>query len=185
MLGRVAVGLSALTAGGAAAAGLASASGRDPLTARDHEVLRLALELEHLQAAFYAEALQGGKLTGEARQFAEIVGREEHAHLAYLRNALGPAAGAAPRYRFGDATTSNAKFVAAAVTLEDTGLAAYNGQAENLSRPALAAVARVVSVEARHAAWARGLDGQVPAPAAVDTAVSAAAAIKAIRPYLA
>ncbi len=185
LLGRVAVGLGTLAAGGAAAAGFASAGGASSLTARDREILRLALELEHLQAAFYAAALAGGRLTGETRQFAVVVGGEERAHLAYLQKALGSPAGTASRYRFGDATSSNASFTAAAVKLEDTGLAAYNGQAENLSRPALAFVARVISVEARHAAWVRSLDGQLPAPAAVDTPITAAAAIESIHPYLA
>jgi hypothetical protein len=185
LLARVAAGLGAVTAGGAAAAGLATATGAAPLTARDRQVLELALSLERLQTAFYAQALSAGKLSGEARQFAEVVGAEERAHLSYLSQALGLPATAAQSYRFGDAVTDAAKFVAAAATLEDMGLATYNGQATNLSPGALERVGPVISVEARHAAWARALAGQQPAPVPIDVPISAAQTQAALRRYLA
>jgi rubrerythrin len=183
---RIAVTLGGLSAAGAAAAGLASASRSSgaSLSSRDTEVLELALKLEQLQTAFYGQALRDGKLTGETRQFAEVVGREERAHLQYLEHTLGHATGSEPTFTFGDATTNNDKFIAAAVTIEDTGLAAYNGQAENMSRATLQSVARVISVEARHAAWARSLAGQLPAPVPADVPITAAAALKSIKPYL-
>ena len=181
---RAAGGLGTFAAG-AIAADLAVGNGSPTLSARDREVLRFALELEHLQAAFYTEVLTRDKLTGEFRQFAEIVGREEHAHLLYLEQMLGLKASASQAYQFGDAATDNTAFAAAAVVLEDTGLAAYNGQAENVSRRTLTSVARVISVEARHAAWARGLAGQIPAPHATDQPISAATAMASIKRYLA
>lgn len=184
LLRRLAVGCGALSLGRAAAA-LAPAKATAALTAGDRTILEFALMLEHLQAGFYDQALRAGKLTGEPRQFAEIVGGQEHAHLSYLQAELGSGAGNAPTYRFGDAVRANQTFVAAAVTLEELGLAAYNGQAENLSPSALGAVARVISVEARHVAWVRGLAGRRPAPAAADIPISATAAMKAIRPYMA
>ena len=52
-------------------------------------------------------------------------------------------------------------------------MAAYNGQATNLSRATLEAAAKVVSVEARHAAWIRSIIGEPPAPDATDTPLSA------------
>jgi rubrerythrin len=184
LLRRMSVGLGALSAGGAGAAALASARGSASLPSRDRQILRFALVLERLQTAFYAEAIRAGKLTGEARQFAEIVGREEQAHLRYLEKVLGSGAEPGQRYRFGDAAHSDRSFIAAAVKLEDTGLAAYNGQAANLSRSTLRSVARVISVEARHAAWARDLAGEQPAPHATDVPISAAEATSAIRPFM-
>jgi rubrerythrin len=183
---RIAVSLGGLTAAGAAAAGLASASrsSGSSLSSRDREVLELALKFEQLQTAFYEQALKAGKLTGQIKQFAEVVGGEERAHLHYLQHALGGAAGSPPTFTFGDVTTDDAKFIAAAVTIEDTGLAAYNGQAENMSRATLQSVARVISVEARHAAWARSLAGKLPAPVAADVPITASAALKSIKPYL-
>ena len=167
-----------------AAAALASAAGSGP-TGRDREVLRFARMLEQLQAAFYAEALRAGRLTGEPRQFAETVGRQEQAHLRYLRDELGAAAPPAAHYRFGDALRDDRAFVATAVRLEETGVAAYNGQAENVSRSTLRGLSRVMSVESRHAAWARAMAGRQPAPVAADVPISAAAALKAIQPFIA
>jgi rubrerythrin len=187
LIKRIAISLGGLSAAGAAAAGLASASrsSGDSLSSRDREVLEFALRFEQLQTAFYAQALRGGKLKGATKQFAETVGGQERAHLQYLEHTLGHAAGHAPTFRFGDAVDNNKKFIAAAVKIEDTGLAAYNGQAENMSRTVLESVARVISVEARHAAWARSLAGTLPAPAPVDAPMTAAAALKSIKPYLA
>ena len=186
ILKRIALSLGGLSAAGAAAAGLASASrsSGSALSARDREVLEFALMFEQLQTAFYGEALRHGKLKGPTRQFAEVVGGEERAHLHYLERALGSAARSAPSFTFGDATTDDAQFIAAAVTIEDTGLAAYNGQAGNMSRATLQSVARVISVEARHAAWARSLAGKLPAPVPADVPITAATALKSIKSYL-
>ena len=97
---RIAVALGGLSAAGAAAAGLASASGSSgsSLSSRDREVLEFALKFEQLQAAFYGQALKAGKLTGQIKQFAEVVGGEERAHLHYLERQLGGAAGSPPTF---------------------------------------------------------------------------------------
>ena len=52
-------------------------------------------------------------------------------------------------------------------------MATYNGQATNISKGTLAAAAKIVSVEARHAAWIRSIVGEPPAPDATDTPKSA------------
>jgi rubrerythrin len=167
-----------------AGATVAFARGSSALTHRDREVLRFLAGLERLESSFYAAALAAGKLTGEARQFAEVVGREERAHLHDLADLLGGHAPPAARYRFGHALRSDRAFVTAAAALEDTVVAAYNGQAENVTRHTLGRIARIMSVESRHAAWARGLSGKLPAPVAADAATGADAAMKALRPFL-
>ena len=83
--------------------------------ATDREILTFGLLIERLQAAFYAAALRGGRLTGEARQFVQVVGAEEQAHVRYVSAALGPSAGTSPRFSFGDAITDPAKFIATAI----------------------------------------------------------------------
>jgi len=185
LIKRVAISLGGLSAAGAAAAGLASASrsSASSLSSRDREVLEFALRFEQLQTAFYSQALRDGKLTGQAKQFAKIVGQQEQAHLRYLERALGHTS-KAPAFRFGDATDDNTKFIATAVKIEDTGVAAYNGQAENMSRTLLGSIDRVISVEARHAAWARSLAGILPAPVPDDVPITASKALKTIKPYL-
>lgn len=173
VLGLALVAGSAVLAGGVLIAGLPVLADSEPSREQDTEILNLALVIERLQSAFYAEALQRGRLTGEARQFAGVVGGHERAHLDFIAGALGKAARPAPKFDFGDATRDPAKFLAAAVALEDTGLAAYNGQATSLTPRALASAARIVSVEARHAAWIRDLAGKTPAPQASDAAIGA------------
>jgi rubrerythrin len=145
-----------------------------PSPAQDRAIFNFALLLEYLQAGFYTEALRHGRLTGEVRHFAEVVAEHEQAHVEYLRKALGAHARERPHFDFGDAVNNEKAFLKAAVTLENTGVAAYNGQAANLTKPALAAAAEIVSVEGRHAAWISDLAGQPPAPRAADVGRSAA-----------
>lgn len=177
-------GLGALAGGAVGVTELAAAPDARGSAATDKAILTFGLLIERLQAAFYADALRTGHLTGEAGQFAQVVGRQEQAHVKFLESALGPSAGKSPRFKFGDAVTDPAKFLATAISLEETGLGVYNGQAVNLTPKTLAVAARVVSVEARHAAWARALAGKLPAPVAVDVPVSVSQAKQTFQPYI-
>jgi hypothetical protein len=134
----------------------------------DARVLQFALIVERLQEAFYKEANKSGALKGEVAEFSRTAGGHESEHVAFITKALAGAAAKPPTFDFGDTTSNEKKFVSTAVELEDLGLAAYNGQATNLSPKALAAAARIVSVEARHAAWIRDLAGDTPAPRPSD-----------------
>jgi hypothetical protein len=129
--------------------------------------------LEHLQASFYGETLANGALRGELREFAQVVVEHERQHVSVLQRALGPAAHSPPRFHFGHATRNPASFAKAAATLEDLSVSAYNGQAGNLTKPALAAAAEIVSVDARHAGWIRAIRGENAAPDATDRALTA------------
>jgi hypothetical protein len=162
--------------GGILIAGLPRLAVSAPSPAQDTEVLNLVLQLERLQEAFYAEASDSLVSTGELSEFIRVVGGHERAHREFVEKALGGDAEAAPEFDFGDVMSSPKSFVAAAVALEETGVAAYNGQATNLTPKALATAARIASVEARHASWARGIAGQSPAPRGSDRAIGAARA---------
>jgi rubrerythrin len=155
-------------------------AGISPSAAQDEKIFNFALLLEYLQAGFYGDAVERGRLKGEPREFAEVVAEHERDHVEYLRKALGARARNRPRFSFGDATQDQRKFLRAAVFLENTGVAAYNGQAANLTKKALAAAAEIVSVEGRHAAWISDLAGVDPAPRAADPGASAAAVAAAI-----
>jgi len=164
-----------LLAGGSLAVGSvvigglpALAAAAAPSPAQDVKILNFALTLEYLEAAFYTQAVAGGALSGELLKFAQVVKSHEQAHVAYLRSALGSKAVAKPTFDFKGTTMDPAKFQATAIVLEDTGVAAYNGQGPNLTKKVLAAAASIVSVEARHAAWIRDIAGKPPAPAAFD-----------------
>jgi hypothetical protein len=169
----------AVLGGGAARSGLAAAASA-PSAAQDRKIFNFALLLEYLQAAFYEEALSSGSLRGELREFATVVGEHEHAHVAFLRKALGTAAAAKPTFDFGE-SARQPRFVEAALALEDTGVAAYNGQAANLTKKSLSAAATIVSVEGRHAAWIRDIAGRAPAPRAADPGIDAAQATRKLR----
>jgi hypothetical protein len=177
-LRRAVVAGGTLVLGGVVVAGLprlAASAGQS--AAADAEIFNFALLLEYMQAAFYGEAVERAELTGELLEFATLVVEHERAHVDYLRDALGADARAEPTTDFGEATADPAAFGAAAVTLEDVAVAAYNGQAGNLTKDALRAAATIISVDARHAAWIRSIVGETPAAQAVDKPLSAEAAV--------
>jgi rubrerythrin len=154
-----------------------------PSQAQDIRILQLVLQLEYTQVAFYEQALRDAGLTGDLRRFAEAVLAHERQHLAAIRKALGAQAGSKPTFAFGARTKSRAAFVNAAIELEDIAVAAYNGQATNLTKGTLAAAAEIVSVEARHAAWARAIAGEVAAPKPVDRPMTAEQAARGLRVF--
>ena len=159
----------AAAAVGVAAAGRHGSAQAAPSAEQDRRVLELLLLVEQTEFAFYEEASGGGALTGELAEYAKVVLDHERQHVAFLQEQLGPAAEAPPRFDFGQATRDPQEFARTAARLEDVAVAAYNGQATNVSDAVLGAAARIVSVEARHAAWVRSIDGRDPAPDATDT----------------
>ena len=126
-------------------------------------------------------AVAGGALSGELLKFAKTVKAHEVAHVAFLKSALGAKAVKKPTFDFKGTTDDPAKFQATAIVLEDTGVAAYNGQGANLTKAVLAAAASIVSVEARHAAWIRDIAKKNPAPAAFDAAKTSGQVLSAVK----
>ena len=163
----------ALVAGSAAGAGLVlnhrPAEQAEAQAATDQEALNLALLVEYAEADFYAEAVRRKKLDGELRAFAEQVSAQEDDHVAFIRSALGSKARKKPSFDFGDSTGDPDAFADRAAEFEDLAVAAYAGQAGNLSKATLTAAATLISVEARHAAWIRSIVGRPPADQPTDT----------------
>ncbi|MEN3284693.1 MAG: hypothetical protein V7607_5833 [Solirubrobacteraceae bacterium] len=135
---------------------------------QDVRILNFLLVLEEAQAAFYDAALRGGALRGDLLGFARIVAAQEREHVDFVRGKLGAQAGVRPKLDFGRATSDPKRFSAAAIDLEEATAAAYIGQGANLTRGVMVDAARIVAVEARHAAWIRDLAGADPAPRAAD-----------------
>jgi hypothetical protein len=144
-----------------------------PSRGQDVRILNFLLVLEELQAAFYGAALRGGALRGELLRFARTVEPQEREHVAFVRKMLGRDAHAVPRLDVGEPTSDAGRFRAAAIELEEATAAAYIGQGASLTDAAMQHAARIVAVEARHAAWVRDLAGTDPAPRAADVARSA------------
>jgi len=138
----------------APAALAASGSGRPPSSfgRGDIGILNYALTLEYLERAFYNEAstkLTG--LTGELKGILETTTRDERAHVAFLKKALGSKATPEPKFDFKGTTGDPVKFAATSYVLENTGVHAYIGQAGNIKTPAyLLAALSIVTIEARH-----------------------------------
>jgi rubrerythrin len=179
VLVRAFAALGAAGLGGAALESLAGAAA-GPSRAQDVRILNYLLRLEYLQEAFYKEAHAEGALSGELRRFAQVVSAHEAEHVGALLAVLGGDARSKPDFRFGDAVKSQDRFAAAALTLEETAAAGYIGQAANLTEKTISAVARIVAVEARHAAWIRNVVGRLPAPQAFDPAKTAAQVAKTL-----
>jgi rubrerythrin len=172
VLGRRALLLGGAAIGGAAIAGAPRITSAAPSGADDVQALNLLLLVEHTQVAFYTEALRRGGIKGEVLGFARQVASQEEEHLDVLKRALGGQAGRKPGFEFGDATRDPDAFAAHAAGLEDLAVSAYNGRGSVVSRAVLAEAAKIVSVEARHAAWIRSIVGDLPAPEATDDTAS-------------
>ena len=189
-LRRAVLGGGALLAGSAllggmqgTALGATTRAGR--ASAGDVDILNFALTLEFLEAAFYAQAVGMGKLTGEAAKFAAVVAKDEAAHVGFLKGALGSKAVKQPMFDFKGTTGKQATFLKTAMALEDTGVSAYAGAAPMIAdKKTLAAALSVHSVEARHAAWVRDIIGKggmpLPAPTAFDPALSKKQVLKIV-----
>jgi hypothetical protein len=179
-----------LRRGGIAAGGAVAAAGVVPgLTSGamaatpkgDVAIANFALTLEYLESAFYASAMKHAGLTGEHKRFARTVGAHEAAHVAALKKMLGSAAVKRPSFAFGSAVQSQAAFTQTAITLEDTGVQAYQGQAAFIkSQAVFKAALSIHPVEARHAAWIRQLAHQSPAPAAFNPALTKSQVLAAV-----
>ena len=178
---KLAAAAGAVVATGTWAAGTEAAAVNAPSAAQDRNIFNFALLLEDLKSGFYADALAHGRLHGEVKRFAEIAGAHERAHAAFLRRALGGHARPEAHFRFGALTRDRMKFVTAAAELEELAVAAYNGQAGNLTKGGLAGAIKIVSVEGRHAAWIRAIADEEPAPRAADPGIDVDAVTAALR----
>ena len=121
-----------------------------PSKKQDVAILNYALTLEYLEAAFYTEAVAKGALSGDALSGAKIVRDHEVTHVKTLKSVLGKKAVKKPKFDFKNTTGDQDTFLATAVALEDTGVAAYAGQGPRLSR-SRSSWPRSRSTRSRHA----------------------------------
>ena len=139
---------------------LASAKVVKPTKKNDRKILNYALTLEYLEAAFYAEAITKGALTGDVLETARLIASHESTHVTTLQKTIKSLGGkpvTSPTFDFKNTTGDQATFLDTAFTLENTGVHAYLGQAGNIKQKAiLKAAASIVTIEARHAAAIAG-----------------------------
>ena len=190
----------AITGGGVVAGGAlfgpfldnaAAAISRKRSAKNDVRILNFALTLEFLEAEFYKRALRNNAFSDDRyRLFGTTVADHEADHVRFLRKALGGKAVKKPSFDFGATVRDPAQFAATAQVLEDTGVRAYLGQVGNIkTRAILSAAGTIATVEARHAAWIRFLNGggnlgskrrDQPAPRTFDVPASERAILRAV-----
>jgi rubrerythrin len=151
----------------------------------DVDIVNFALTLEYLETDFYAQASKL-ELSGDVAKLAKQFGETEAEHVAALTATVKQLGGMpAKKPAFAFPMKDEASFLKLAVTLEDTGVAAYNGAGPSIkSKDVLGAAGSIVQVEARHAAAVRLANGQDPAPDAFDRTQTADQVMKAVQPLI-
>jgi len=127
----------------------------------DFGVLNYAYALEQLEAAFYIQVASNppsGFSAAEKAYFQDIQ-FHEIAHREFFKNALSTAAIGSLEVDFSSINfTDRSSVLGAAKAFEDLGVAAYNGAGRRITTDAYLVLAgKIVSVEARHAAYIRDL----------------------------
>jgi hypothetical protein len=166
-----------------------SGGGRPPASfgKGDIGILNYALTLEYLEAAFYNGATAANlPLSPQAAAFLKVVTKDENAHVAFLKKALGSKAAKSPKFDFKATNTDAGMFMATAQVLENTGVHAYSGQALNIKSAAyVKAAISILTIEARHASVIGLLNdptGQAIAPdGPFDTPFTASKVLAAVK----
>lgn len=155
----------------------------------DIEILNFALTLEVLESEFYKRAVRDVKdMSPEVKEVAEQLLEDEDAHVAGLTAAIEDLGGKpvkAPALVFGKSFADEKTFLETAVTLEDTGVSAYNGAAPMISdKKLLATAGSIVQIEGRHAALVRSLNGEGATLGAFDKSLDQEEVLKAVEPFI-
>jgi rubrerythrin len=158
--------------GGAAMLAALAAPSAAEAQVSDVRILNFGLRFERLQAAFYTQGDEVGtvgRMPDARREWAEVLGAHERAHVRILKRVLGRRAGPRPAFDFGDATETDGAFTRTVVAMEDLTVAFLTGVAPLINdRDITAAIFGLLTVEARHAAWGRHLLRRSPTPRPFD-----------------
>ena len=138
----------------------------------DVAILNFGLRFERLQATFYTQADEMGTIASMSeakRSWARTLGAHERAHVKIIKQVLGSKAEGRPSFDFGKANETDAAFTRTAVAMEDLTVALLSGVTPHVRDKGLvSALFSLLTVEARHAAWARHIVASTPAPRAFD-----------------
>ena len=152
-------------------AGLTAPSEADAAVT-DVDILQFGLRFERLQATFYTQAEELGTIatmSSAKRKWARTLGAHERAHVRILKQVLGSKAEPRPFFDFGNDNETDAGFTRTAVAMEDLTVALLTGVMPQVrDRGLAAALLGLMTVEARHAAWARHIVGSTPVARAFD-----------------
>ncbi|CAD6578939.1 MAG: hypothetical protein TREMPRED_002313 [Tremellales sp. Tagirdzhanova-0007] len=146
------------------------------------QILQLALTLEHLESAFYTQALSSftaanftaaGFPDSVRERFLQI-SEHESQHVKLLSSALGNDSVQPCTYAFDGRYKDVGSFIGLASVIENLGVSAYAGAAQYITDPVYATVAStILSTEARHQAWQNAaVLGQNPWGSPYDTVLT-------------
>jgi hypothetical protein len=158
--------------GSAAMLATLSAPAEADAAVTDMDILQFGLRFERLQATFYTQADELGtiaRMSDAKRKWARTLGAHERAHVRIIKQVLGPKAEPRPFFDFGKDNETDAGFTSTAVAMEDLTVALLTGVMPQVrDRGLAAALLGLLTVEARHAAWARHIVGAAPVARAFD-----------------
>lgn len=127
----------------------------------DTGILNFAYALEQLEAAFYTLVVADPYENIPSLELSRLTDIRDHeiAHREFFKTALGKDAISPLDFNFSKVDfASRDSVLATAKTFEDIGVSAYNGAGSLLTNPDYLEIAgKIVSVEARHAAYLRNL----------------------------
>jgi hypothetical protein len=159
------------------------------------DVLNYALTLEHLEHAFYrngleeftAEDFTAAGYSANVYDYFGMIRDHEQEHVDTITKVITDLGGepvAEAEYDFG--YSDLASFVGVAQVLENTGVSAYQGAAQFLidEDELLTAALTIHGVEARHAAYLNGLQGESPFPDAVNPTLTPDEVLAAAGPFI-
>jgi hypothetical protein len=159
------------------------------------DVLNYALTLEHLEYAFYRDGLEqfsaedfaAAGYAANVHEWFGIIRDHEDEHVQTITKVISDLGGepvAEAEYDFG--YTDLAGFVGVAQVLENTGVSAYQGAARFLidEDALLTAALTIHGIEARHAAYLNGLQGESPFPDAFNPTLTPDEVLAAAGPFI-
>lgn len=127
----------------------------------DTGILNYAYALEQLEAAFYTQVIQTpfSGIKNMEMDYLKDIRDHEIAHREFFKAALSSKAIQDLEVNFSKIDFTNRDSVlGTAMAFEDLGVSAYNGAGKLIANPDYLALAgKIVSVEARHAAWIRDI----------------------------
>nr|WP_310586028.1 ferritin-like domain-containing protein [Runella sp. MFBS21] len=161
----------------------------------DFAVLNYAYALEQLEAAFYTRVIESQFSGITADEIALLTDIRDHevAHREFFKAALGSNAIGGLDVDFSSINFGSRESVLnTAKTFEDLGVAAYNGAGRFITSPDYLTLAgKIVSVEARHAAYIRDLlsngtfaDNTVVDSNGLEMSKDPAAVLQAAAPFI-